>query len=145
MIYPYVLLISRCLTFGMGLRSSPLHVAMSNVILRVTDRNTSKYHLNHCHMERRSKTHPYNVAWSDLSSYTIEILTGSKIIKNYCYYLRSTWFTRPRPLIMVPHVRKENTFYAQNIYWENSFIFWAHCLANNISDHALIYQADSKQ
>ena len=30
-----------------------------------------------------------------LYSFTIEILTGSTIIKNYCHYLRYTWFTPP--------------------------------------------------
>ncbi len=33
-----------------------------------------------------------------ITLWTIEISTGSTIIKNYCHYLRSTWFTPPGTL-----------------------------------------------
>ena len=50
---------------------------------------------------------PYNpmVLWlttgsrfQAIYSFTIEILTGSTIIKNYCHFLRYTWFTPPGTL-----------------------------------------------
>ncbi len=44
-------------------------------------------------------------------SFTIEISTGSTTIKNYCHYLRTTWFTPPPgPLKINEKYQKGNMF-----------------------------------
>ncbi len=63
-------------------------------------------------------------------SFTIEILTGSTIIKNYCHYLRYTWFTPPGTLnTSRPRwpwkLKPKEKIYQSSLFWPCSDL-WQH-------------------